>query len=89
MKKLGLPQGALYLMTEVVRYRERRISRLLIDLELSLHEWRTLKILYSYTEDDPLSTIIEHSQTDRIALDYSVDRLVSNRGWDYMTPPPR
>lgn len=88
MKGLGLPEGELYLMTEIVRQRERRLTNLLGPLGLTLHEWRALRILYSFTGDVPMSTIIAHSQTDRTALGRTLDRLVA-RGWVSRLPDPK
>ena len=65
---LGLPQGPLYLMTEIVRQRERQLTALLAPLELGLHEWRALRIIHAFDGDVPMSVLIEHSQTDRTAL---------------------
>ncbi|MCR3859396.1 hypothetical protein K3Z84_28920, partial [Pseudomonas aeruginosa] len=67
---LGLPQGPLYLMTEIVRQRERQLTALLAPLELGLHEWRALRIIHAFDGDVPMSVLIEHSQTDRTALDF-------------------
>lgn len=56
---LGLPQGPLYLMTEIVRQRERQLTALLAPLELGLHEWRALRLpiqglAWHYPEPDVL-----------------------------------
>ncbi len=76
----GLPQGPLYLMTEIVRQRERQLTALLAPLELGLHEWRALRIIHAFDGDVPMSVLIEHSQTDRTALGRTIERLV-RRGW--------
>lgn len=77
---MGLPQGSLYLMTEIVRYREKRLSSLLSQQGISLHEWRALRILYSYKGKVAMSELIAHSQTDRTALGRTINQLVK-RGW--------
>lgn len=73
--ELDLPQSELYLMTELVRRRERDLSERLHEAGFSLHEWRVLRILYSFSSDVPMSALIEHSQTDRTALGRTIDRL--------------
>lgn len=77
---LGLPQDFLYLMTEIVRYREKRLATLLNQQGISLHEWRALRILYSFKGQVSMSELINHSQTDRTALGRTIDQLVK-RGW--------
>ena len=84
---LGLPQGPLYLMTEIVRQRERQLTALLAPLELGLHEWRALRIIHAFDGDVPMSVLIEHSQTDRTALGRTIERLV-RRGWVSRLPDP-
>ncbi|POP21275.1 MarR family winged helix-turn-helix transcriptional regulator [Serratia marcescens] len=84
---MGLPNGALYRMTEVVRHREKRLSALLALQGLSLHEWRALRILYSFPGDVAMSEVIAHSQTDRTALGRTITQLV-NRGWVARFPDP-
>ncbi|MEI1756793.1 MarR family transcriptional regulator [Acinetobacter baumannii] len=84
---LGLPQDVLYLMTEIVRYREKRLSSLLAQKGISLHEWRALRILYSFKGNVAMSELIAHSQTDRTALGRTVNQLV-NRGWVKRFPAP-
>jgi DNA-binding MarR family transcriptional regulator len=84
---MGLPDGALYRMTEVVRHREKRLSALLALQGLSLHEWRALRILYSFPGDVAMSEVIAHSQTDRTALGRTITQLV-NRGWVARFPDP-
>lgn len=84
---LGLPQDALYLMTELVRYREKRLSSLLGQKGISLHEWRALRILYSFKGDVAMSELIAHSQTDRTALGRTINQLV-HRGWVKRFPAP-
>lgn len=86
-KELGLPHGDLYLMTELVRHREKNLTGMLNRLDLTLHEWRALRVLYSFEGDVPMSVLIEHSQTDRTALGRTIDRLVQ-RGWVSRVPDP-
>lgn len=84
---LGLPQDSLYLMTEIVRYREKRLSTLLNQKGITLHEWRALRILYSFKGDVPMGELIAHSQTDRTALGRTINQLVQ-RGWVERFPAP-
>ena len=86
-KTLGLPSGAIYSMTNIVRRRERRLTTELARLGLTLHEWRALRIIYSFDGDVPMSVLIEHSQTDRTALGRTIDRLI-DRGWVERLPHP-
>lgn len=77
---IGLPDSAFYRMTEIVRHREKRLSSLLALQGLSLHEWRVLRILYSYPGKVSMSDVAAHSQTDRTAVGRTITQLV-NRGW--------
>jgi MarR family multiple antibiotic resistance transcriptional regulator len=87
VKELGLPHSNLYLMTEIVRLREKSLTGMLSRLDLTLHEWRALRVLYCFEGDVPMSVLIEHSQTDRTALGRTIDRLVQ-RGWVSRFPDP-
>jgi MarR family multiple antibiotic resistance transcriptional regulator len=87
VKELGLPHSDLYLMTEIVRSREKSLTGMLSRLGLTLHEWRALRVLYCFEGDVPMSLLIEHSQTDRTALGRTIDRLVQ-RGWVSRFPDP-
>lgn len=84
---IDLPNGALYWMAEIVRHREKRLSSLLTQHGLSLHEWRALRILYSFPGDVSMSDVIAHSQTDRTALGRTITQLVK-RGWVTRFPSP-
>jgi MarR family transcriptional regulator, multiple antibiotic resistance protein MarR len=86
-KPLRLPGGDLYLMTEIVRHRERKLTDILSRLGLTLHEWRALRILSSFEGEVPMSVLSTHSQTDRTALSRTIDRLVQ-RGWASRVPDP-
>ncbi|MFZ4834298.1 MarR family winged helix-turn-helix transcriptional regulator [Rouxiella sp. Mn2063] len=79
-KKLELPTGGIYLMTNIVRHRERCLDNKLTLIGLTLPEWRVLRIIHSFNDAIPMSVLIEHSQTDRTALGRTVERLVA-RGW--------
>ncbi|WP_460479288.1 MarR family winged helix-turn-helix transcriptional regulator [Comamonas humi] len=74
-------------MTEVVRERERLLASALSELGLGLPEWRALRILNSFPGDVPMSTVAEHSQTDRTALGRTIDRM-ETRGWVQRIPAP-
>ncbi len=65
----------------------KRLSALLALQGLSLHEWRALRILYSFPGDVAMSEVIAHSQTDRTALGRTITQLV-NRGWVARFPDP-
>lgn len=85
MKNLGLPDGGLYLMTDIVREREKRLTLSLSTLGLTLHEWRALRILYNFKDDVAMSEVVKYSQTDRTAFGRTIDRL-ETRGWVTRTP---
>ncbi|WEF30297.1 MarR family transcriptional regulator [Klebsiella aerogenes] len=78
--QMSLSSGALYDMTNIVRFRERALSEKLTSIGLTLPEWRVLRIIHSFPEAIPMSIVIEHSQSDRSTLGRTVDKLV-NRGW--------
>ncbi len=82
-----LPSGGLYLMTDIVRERERALNEKLASSGLSLPEWRILRIIHSYSEAIPMSIVIEHSQSDRSTIGRTVEKLV-NKGWVEKLPAP-
>lgn len=82
---LGLPNGGLYTMTDIVRERERRLTVELSNLGLTLHEWRALRILSNFAGAVAMSEVVKYSQTDRTAFGRTIDRLVA-RGWVVRTP---
>lgn len=75
-----LPSGVIYLMTNIVRNRERAITVKLAEIGLTLPEWRVMRIIHSFPGSIPMSIVIEHSQSDRSTLGRTVERLVK-RGW--------
>ncbi len=85
---LGLPQGPLYLMTEIVRQRERQLTALLAPLELGLHEWRALRIIHAFDGDVPMGVLAEAlaDRPHRAGPDHP-KRLV-RRGWVSRLPDP-
>ncbi|HHD7473734.1 TPA: MarR family winged helix-turn-helix transcriptional regulator [Klebsiella oxytoca] len=80
-----LPSGVFYLMTDLVRNRERELNEKLAGIGLTLPEWRILRIVHSYSEAIPMSIVIEHSQSDRTTIGRTVEKLV-NKGWVQKLP---
>lgn len=80
-----LPTGELYVMTDIVRNRERALNEKLLGIGLTLPEWRIMRIIHSYPEAIPMSIVIEHSQSDRSTIGRTIEKLV-NKGWVQKIP---